>query len=264
MTESPQIRTEVDGRVFKITVDNVKKKNAFVPQMMASLSEALTTFDRDDELWVAVICAAGEHTTAGLDMPKFFGPGAEDVTTPEDSIDPFALKRRTMKPVVAVVQGITYTIGIEMMLAADIVIAADTARFCQMESKRGIAPLGGAHFRLLTRTGWGNAMYHLMLCDEFDAQRALQIGLVQEVVPFGEHVDRGMEIARAIAGNAPLGLRAMKQAALVYLGSGEAGAGEASAIAAIPAISKAVMGSEDATEGIRSFIERREARFTGH
>jgi hypothetical protein len=66
-----------------------------------------------------------------------------------------------------------------MMLAADIVVAADTARFCQMESKRGIAPLAGAHFRFLTRTGWGNAMYHLMLCDEFDAQRALQIATVR-------------------------------------------------------------------------------------
>ena len=116
-----------------------------------------------------------------------------------------------------------------MMLAADIVIAADTARFCQMESKRGIAPLGGAHFRFLTRTGWGNAMYHLMLCDEFDAQRALQIGLVQEVVPYGKHIDRAMEIAHAIAKNAPLGLRAMKEAALRYIA-----ADEAAAIAAIP------------------------------
>jgi enoyl-CoA hydratase/carnithine racemase len=259
MTESPQIRTEVDGRVLKIVVDNVRKKNAFVPQMMVALAEALTEFDRDDELWVAVLCAAGEHTTAGLDMPRFFGPNAEQVEPVADEFDPFALKRRTMKPVVAVVQGITYTIGIEMMLAADIVIAAETARFCQMESKRGIAPLGGAHFRFLTRTGWGNAMYHLMLCDEFDAQRALQIGLVQEVVPFGRHIDRGMEIAQAISRNAPLGLRAMKEAALSYIG-----AGEASAIAAIPAVSKAVMESGDAKEGILSFVERRDACFTGH
>jgi enoyl-CoA hydratase/carnithine racemase len=81
--------------------------------------------------------------------------------------------------VISVVHGITYTIGIEMMLAGDIVIAADTARFCQLESKRGIAPLGGAHFRYLTRTGWGNAMYHLFLCDEFGAEEALRIGFVQ-------------------------------------------------------------------------------------
>jgi len=258
MTESPQVRTEVDGRVLKIVVDNVRKKNAFVPEMMVALSDALTAFDRDDEQWVAVLCAAGEHTTAGLDMPKFFGPTATPVEPSADAIDPFALKRRTLKPVVAVVQGITYTVGIEMMLAADIVVAADTARFCQMESKRGIAPLGGAHFRFLTRTGWGNAMYHLMLCDEFDAQRALQIGLAQEVVPFGKHIDRAMEIAHAIAKNAPLGLRAMKEAALRYIA-----AGEADAIAAIPAISEQVMDSEDAKEGIRSFVERREARFTG-
>jgi enoyl-CoA hydratase len=255
---SGQIRTELDGRVLKITVDNVAKKNAFVPEMMRDLALALTAFDRNDEQWVAVLCAAGEHTTAGLDMPKFFGPSATPVETPADALDPFALKRHTYKPVIAVVQGLTLTIGIEMMLAADIVVAADTARFCQMESKRGIAPLGGAHFRFLTRTGWGNAMYHLMLCDEFDAQRALQIGLVQEVVPFGKHVERGMELAQRIARNAPLGIRAMKEAALTYIA-----AGEAAAVAAIPTVRDRVMSSQDAAEGIRSFVERREARFEG-
>jgi enoyl-CoA hydratase/carnithine racemase len=259
MSDAPQIGTERDGRVLKIVVDSVRKRNAFVPEMMLALAEALTAFDRDDELWVAMLCAAGEHTTAGLDMPKFFGPDASRIELPADAIDPFALQRRTLKPVVAVVQGITYTIGIEMMLAADIVVAADTARFCQMESKRGIAPLGGAHFRFLTRTGWGNAMYHLMLCDEFDAQRAREIGLVQEVVPFGRHIERGLEIAHAITKNAPLGLRAMKEAALRYIA-----AGEAAAIAAIPAVRERVLSSEDAKEGIRSFVERREARFTGH
>jgi enoyl-CoA hydratase/carnithine racemase len=208
---SGQIRSEVDGRVLKITVDNVAKKNAFVPEMMRALALALTAFDRNDEQWVAVLTAAGEHTTAGLDMPKFFGRARPRSRRPRTRFDPFALKRHTYKPVIAVVQGLTLTIGIEMMLAADIVVAADTARFCQMESKRGIAPLGGAHFRFLTRTGWGNAMYHLMLCDEFDAQRARQIGLVQELVPFGKHVERGMELAQRIARNAPLGLRAMKK-----------------------------------------------------
>jgi len=257
-TSSGAIRTETDGRIFRIVVDNVAKRNAFTPAMMSELSEAFTAFDRDDALWVAVLTFAGDHTTAGLDMPKFFGPNRERRDNPADSIDPFALKRRTMKPVVAAVQGLCLTIGIEMMLAADIVVAADTARFCQMESRRGIAPLGGAHFRFLTRTGWGNAMYHLMLCDEFDAQRALQIGLVQEVVPAGQQIERALEIARRIAGNAPLGLRAMKQAALRYIQPGEA-----MAVAAIPEIHAAVMSTEDAKEGIRSFVERREAQFQG-
>jgi enoyl-CoA hydratase len=261
MTEEAKfgtVRTTTDGHVLRIEVDNVAKKNAFTPDMMEKLSEAFTAFDANDELWVAVLSFAGDHTTAGLDMPKFFGPTRERRDSPAGNIDPFALKRRTFKPVVAAVQGLCLTVGIEMMLAADIVIAADTARFCRMESKRGIAPLGGAHFRFLTRTGWGNAMYHLMLCDEFDAQRALQIGLVQEVTPAGQQVARAMEIAHRIARNAPIGISAMKEAALHYIQ-----AGEAMAIACIPTIHARVMSTEDAKEGIRSFVERREARFAG-
>jgi enoyl-CoA hydratase len=261
MTMEPgtsEVRMNVDGHVCVISLDNVAKKNAITPELMAELSAHLTRFEDDDDLWVAILDPAGEHTTSGLDMPKFFGPSATAKPLPEDQVDPFALKRRTTKPVISVVHGITYTIGIEMMLAGDIVIAADTARFCQLESKRGIAPFGGAHFRYLTRTGWGNAMYHLFLCDEFDAQEALRIGFVQEVHPYGKHRERALEIARRICQCAPLGLRATKKAALEYLEQGER-----AAVAAIPAIQKAVFGSEDFKEGIQSFVERREARFQG-
>jgi enoyl-CoA hydratase len=253
-----EVRREVDGRIFKIIIDNVAKRNSFTPEMMEQLSGALTEFDRNDDFWVAVFYAEGDHFTAGLDMPKFFGPNATSRPIPEENLDPFALRNRTVKPIVTAVQGITYTIGIEMMLAGDIVVAADTARFSQMESRRGIAPLGGAHFRFLSRTGWGNAMYHLMLCDEFGAQRALEIGLVQEVVPAGRQIDRAIEIGRMITKNAPLGIRAMKEAALKYID-----AAEHAAVAAIAQVRDRVMNSEDAKEGIRSFVERREAHFQG-
>src|SRR5207247_6217943 len=166
-----------------------------------------------DNLVGTVLEPAGDRTTAGLDMAKFFGPAATAKPIPKDQVDPFALHRRTTKPVISVVHGITYTIGIEMMLAGDIVIAADTARFRQLESKRGIAPLGGAHFRYLTRTGWGNAMYHLFLCDEFNAARAHKIGFVQEVVAPGQQIARAMEIAQLIAKNAPIGIQVTKEAA---------------------------------------------------
>jgi enoyl-CoA hydratase len=151
-----------------------------------------------------------------------------------------------------------FTIGIELMLAGDIVVAADDSRFCQMESKRGIAPLGGAHFRFLSRTGWGNAMYHLFLCDEFTAARAREIGLVQEVVPAGQQIARAMELAAIIARNAPLGIQVTKEAALKYIEDGEA-----AAIAYIPEIRDRVLNSADAREGIQSFIERRAAVFQG-
>lgn len=255
---SGQVRHEVVGRVLKITIDNPRKKNAFIPEMMAQLSDALTLLDRDDDLWVGVVCAEGDNFTAGLDMPKFFGPSATAKPLPEGNIDPFGLQSRCRKPIVTAVQGICFTVGLEIMLAGDIVIAADNCRFAQIEAKRGIAPLGGAHFRYLSRAGWGDAMYHLLLCDEFNAERALKIGLVQEVVPAGQQTVRAMEIAGLIAANAPLGIQATKAAALSYIG-----AGEAAAIAVIPSIREKVMDSADAREGIMSFIERRPARFTG-
>ncbi|GLR90464.1 crotonase/enoyl-CoA hydratase family protein [Bradyrhizobium iriomotense] len=258
MTAEGQVRSEVHGHIFKIIIDNPSKKNAFSPAMMEQLSDALTELHNNEDHWVGVICAEGRDFTTGLDMPKFFGPAAEKRNIKEGNVDPFGLRKRCKKPIVTAVQGIVFTIGIELMLAGDIVVAADDARFCQMESKRGIAPLGGAHFRFLSRAGWGNAMYHLFLCDEFSAQRAREIGLVQEVVPAGQHVDRAMALAETIARNAPLGIQVTKEAAAKYIEGGEA-----AAIAYIPKIRDRVLNSADAKEGIQSFIERRAAVFQG-
>ncbi len=246
------------GHTLKIVIDNVTRRNSFIPEMSLQLSEALTLLDRDPELRVGVLCAEGGHFTAGLDMPKFFGPGATPVQIPDGNVDAFQLARMCRKPVVAAVQGITYTIGIEMVLACDIVIAADDARFCQMEAKRGLAPLAGGNFRFLTRMGWGDAMYHLLLVDEFGAAEAHRIGLVQEVVPAGQQVTRAMELAEVIANNAPLGIQITKVTARKFYE-----AAEAAALAALPDIRAAVMGTEDMQEGMRSFIERRPAVFKG-
>src|SRR3954451_22641909 len=131
-------------------------------------------------------------------MPLFFGPDAEP-GPPTDAVDPFGLERRLTKPLVTAVQGITFTIGIEIALAGDIVVAASDTRFCQLEPKRGLAPLGGATIRYVQRAGWGNAMYHLLRADEFGADEARRIGLVQEVVAPGEQVARALELGRQIA-----------------------------------------------------------------
>ncbi|HTO54723.1 MAG TPA: crotonase/enoyl-CoA hydratase family protein [Myxococcota bacterium] len=253
-----RVRSETQGKILRITIDNAQRRNAFTPEMMRELSDALTELERDDELWVGVLCAEGDHFTAGLDMPKFFGPGANPAPLPSENVDPFGLTRRSSKPIVTAVQGITYTVGIEIMLAGDIAVSADNARFCQMEAKRGIAPLGGAHFRFLSRMGWGDAMYHLLLCDEFGAAEALRIGLVQEVVALGQQVERAMALAERIAANAPIGIRVTKRAAQAYLA-----AAERAAIEQIPGIRSAVLGTDDAREGIQSFIERRAAVFRG-
>ncbi len=253
-----RVRQERHGRILKIVIDNPAKMNAFSPEMMEELSEAFTVLDRDDDLWAGVLCAEGKHFTAGLDMPKFFGPSAVKIDRPVGNIDPFGLANQCRKPIVTAIQGVCFTVGIEIMLAGDIVVAAEDARLCQMEAKRGIAPLGGAHFRFLTRAGWGAAMYHLFLCDEFNAAEAHRIGLVQEITPVGKQIDRAMEIAEIITRNAPLGIQVTKAAGRKFIE-----AGEQAAIDIIPHIRGQVMDSEDAREGIQSFVERRAAVFQG-
>ena len=253
-----KILSEVKDHILKVTISNPTKRNAFDPDMMLQLSNALTELDVNPELWVGVISAEGQHFTAGLDMPKFFGPDANPTPIPKDNVSVFGLGKTCSKPIVTAMQGISFTIGIEMALAGDIIIAADNCRFCQMEAKRGIAPLGGAHFRYISRSGWGNAMYHLLLCDEFDADEAYRVGLVQEVVAAGTQIERAMEIAHIISQNAPLGIQATKVAGRKYIE-----AGEASAVNAIDDIRDKVMSSQDAEEGILSFVERRGAVFLG-
>lgn len=253
-----RVTHERNDHILKITIDNPKKRNAFSPEMMHQLSDALTLLNNDSTLWVGVLCANGGDFTAGLDMPKFFGPNAKRKPYPDGNVDPYGIVNACTKPIVTAVQGICFTVGIEMMLAGDIVVAGDDCRFCQMEGKRGIAPLAGAHFRYISRAGWGNAMYHLLTCDEFSAAEAYRIGLVQEVVPAGEQVSRAMELAGVIAKNAPLGIQVTKEAGRKFTETGEA-----AAIEFIPKIRERVLGTEDAAEGIRSFVERRDAKFVG-
>ena len=250
----------LNGHVLTIHVDRADKMNGFTPEMFDQLSDAMTELEQTDDAWVGVVTFAGEHTTAGLDLPRFAGSmrdGSRDAAV-DDRVDAFALRRRCTKPVIMAVQGICFTIGIEMMLGMDMVVAADNSRFCQMEPKRGLAVFGGAHVRYVQRAGWGNAMYHLLRADEFDAQRALQLGMVQEVVPVGEQIERAHALAEEICANAPLAVREIKRAAAVYLQQGEA-----AGFAEIPEMRARTANSEDFAEGIASFQEKRPARFTG-
>ena len=221
MTTDGKIRTEVHGHVFKIIIDNPAKKNAFSPQMMEQLSDALTELHNNETHWVGVICAEGKDFTAGLDMPKFFGPGAEKRDFKEGNIDAFGLSKRCSKPIVSAVQGIVFTIGIELMLAGDIVVAADDSRFCQMEAKRGIAPLGGAHFRFLSRAGWAMRCI-ICSCAMNSRQRARETGPAQRCRP---PAGRGAMALAAIIAQcaarhpgqaAALKYRAWRNAAIAY------------------------------------------------
>src|SRR5580704_9748845 len=155
------------------------------------------------------------------------------------------------------VQGIAFTLSIELALASDIVIAADDVRFGQLEIARGIMPFGGATFRAPAQLGWGNAMRFLLTADGFGAEQAMRIGLVQEVVPAGTQRERAAEIAGLIAAQAPLGVQATLANARVARA-----AAERAAVEHLAQTVPGVLRSEDAAEGLRSFVERRAGRFT--
>jgi enoyl-CoA hydratase len=264
MSEAPQggrITREVRGHVMLIGFNRANKKNAFDLEMLDGLSSAVTELDGAGELRAGVIFAHGKDFTAGLDLGnvapaimsgdrQLFKPG---------TVDPWATHGPACrKPIVTAVHGLCLTLGIELMLATDIRLCATDARFAQIEIKRGIFPFGGGTARWVSNCGWGNAMRYLLTGDEFNAGEALRIGLVQEVID-PEHLHaRALELAETIAAQSPLGVQATLASSRLSVDKGEA----AAAAALMPEIQR-LMRTEDAAEGLASFLERRKASFKG-
>lgn len=249
------------GHLFLIGLNRVAKRNAFDPAMFHELGAALGDYERDGDLRSAVIFAHGDHFTGGIDLAQFstgLEASADAFALGDGEIDPFGLRNHLSKPLIIAVHGITYTIGIELLLAADIRIAASDVRFAQIEIGRGIYPLGGATFRLVREAGWGNAMRYLLTGDEFGAEAGLRLGLIQEVTEPGRQLERAIEIAERVAAQAPLGVRATIRSAWTGVMEGESAATEK-----LQDDLPAILASEDFNEGLASFRERRRAVFRG-
>jgi enoyl-CoA hydratase len=246
-----QIKVEQRGHLLLIGVDRPEKRNGFTPKLFSELAAAYSRLETTPELWCGVVYAEGDHFTAGLDMPKIAPLRKEGKPLiPPAEVDPFNLRAplRT-KPVVIALKGICFTVAIELMLAADLAIAADNCRFSQLEVKRGIMAGCGATFRMVQRAGWGNAMKIL---------DALRYNFVQEVVPVGTELSRAIELAERIARQAPLAVQATMANARLAVNEGWQ-----AAYAAVAETQRRLYNSEDAQEGVKSFVEKREARFVG-
>ncbi len=257
-----KVEVEQRGHVLLIGINRPEKRNAFDLELIEQFAAAYERLGDDPELRVGVVHAIGEHFSAGLDLAEVGAKVAEigpSALAGSYKYDPWGMWSPPVpKPVVLAVQGIAFTLSIELALASDIVVAAQDVRFRQLEIGRGILPFGGATLRATAQLGWGNAMRFLLTADEFGADEAYRIGLVQEVVAPGEQLDVALRIAQRIAAQAPLGVQQTLASARIARDSGEAAAREHLK----EALAK-IMASEDAAEGVRSFLERREARFTG-
>jgi enoyl-CoA hydratase len=257
----PRVTLERDGHVLLMGINRPDKVNAFDLATIDELGAAYEQLGTDRDLRVGVLFHHGPHFSSGLQLDEV-GPEVArrgpQVIAGHSKHDPFGVwKDPVPKPVVMAVGGIAFTLSIELALASDIVVCGDDVRFRQMEVARGIMPFAGATFRA-PRLGWGNAMRFLLTGQEFGAAEALRIGLVQEVVPAGEQASRARRLAQIIAAQAPLAV----QATLASARCGEADGPEAAALH-IRDLLTPLMASEDAAEGMASFVERRSARFTG-
>jgi enoyl-CoA hydratase/carnithine racemase len=213
-----------------------------------------------EHLRVGVIFGHGRHFTAGLDLAStspLIATGDVSALFPEDGLDPWNFFGEPCpKPIVVAVHGACNTLGIELALASQLAVAAEGTRFAQLEVARGIFPLGGATFRLPARLG-AAGMRYLLTAERFDADAALRAGLVNEVVPEGQHLNRAIEIAQQIAANAPLAVQAALASAPAERASRDAAA------QVLLEWNQTVLGSRDAAEGVSAFLERRTPEFEG-
>jgi enoyl-CoA hydratase len=256
------LTTERRGHVLLMGFNRPEKRNAFDVDTYLALAAAYGELDRDPELRCGLLFGHGEHFTAGLDLPQWAPVLAQGklVDLPEGSIEPFGLdeSKPLSKPMVVAARGVSFTVAVELMLAADIRIAASDCRFGQLEVRRGFFPCGGATVRLMQEVGWGNAMRWILTGEEFGAEEACRMGFVQEVCAPEACFDRALEIAQSIARAAPLGVQAALASSRLARTRGDVVALEHLFDALLP-----VMQSEDMREAVQAFRERREAEFSG-
>ncbi|MBH0010271.1 crotonase/enoyl-CoA hydratase family protein [Salinibacterium sp. SWN1162] len=260
-SSTPKITVERDGHVLLIGLNRTDKRNAADMEMLQQLALAYGELERDPELRAGFVFAHGDHFTGGLDLadigPRIGADGLDMV--PEGGINPWQVSgEKLSKPVVIAVQGTCLTLGIELLLASDIAVAADSTVFGQVEVSRGILPFGGATIRFPRQVGWSNAMRWILTGDSFDAAEAYRIGMVQEVVPHGEQYARGLELAHRVAAQAPLAVQAALANANLAIREGDAAA-EAGLQPALVAVAQ----SKDARIGMEAFMTRTTAEFIG-
>lgn len=269
MSRAEVVVYEKKEMIAEITLNRPDAHNAISPEMACRLVEVFEDFERDPKLRVAIVTGAGQTFCAGGDLRKSL-PLLSDSRVLEDQWDKEVANDKSImirsvrrnvqfdKPIIAAVNGPCLAAGAELLASTDIRIACDHAIFGLPEVRHGLIPFAGALVRLTQQISYCNAMQMLLTGEPVSAQEAWRIGLINEVVQSTEVLPRARAIAASIARNGPLAVRKVKETILKSIGCRleEAYAMEDEARASI-------MASQDAVEGPKAFIARREPVFIG-
>ncbi|GIF38536.1 short chain enoyl-CoA hydratase [Actinoplanes xinjiangensis] len=253
---------EQRGPILIVTMNRPRVRNALSAEMMAVMRDAWDRVDADPGIRVAILTGAGGAFCAGADLRAMTGDhpgdGFRNGGTDLSRIDALLKGRRLTKPLIAAVEGPAVAGGTEILQATDVRIAGESARFGVSEARWGLFPLGGSAVRLPRQLPYTIAAELLLTGRHLTAAEALAVGLIGHVVPDGQALVKALEIAGTIAGNGPLAV----QAILRTIRETE-GLAENDAFAVESRIGMRVFTSDDAKEGPRAFIEKREPRFKG-
>lgn len=258
------ILTEIRGRVFCITISRPEVMNALDPDNAEQLRKALITFRDNPEVWVGIITGVGEKAfCTGADMIKTIGKAVSGGFAPSTEVDETALSYgfhglNIWKPMIAAINGHCLAGGLGLALMCDIRICSDNATFGTVGTSRGIIPGAGQTQRLTRIIPLSAALELFFTSKRIDATEAYRLGLVSKIVPQSELMKTAMEMAKAIAANAPLAIRACKEACLRGLDLPlEEG------IALEVKLGAKLYSTEDALEGTTAFKEKRLPKFRG-
>jgi enoyl-CoA hydratase len=258
-----------DDHILVITIDRPEAKNSLDLYHFRDLAKAWRDFGEDDDLWLAVITGVNQCFMAGADLKTYIPQitnlateiGKGEVTEIDgcrlrDGTDAVLRNSKLYKPIIAAVDGPCVAGGMEMLGGIDIRIATPNARFGVMEPKQGLFAGGGTTVRLPQQVGFAAAMEFLLTAEPLPAERALELGLLNEIVAPDELMDRALWWAGRILANGPLAIRATKESVIRGM---EVTMKEAYKIES--ALSQMVFATEDAKEGPKAFAEKRKANW---
>lgn len=249
------VEYETRGRVAIFTLNRPEARNAISHEVSSEMEAHLDAFEADPEVWVGILAGNGPVFSAGADLKSV--AAKKPIETDKGGFAGLARYPRT-KPLIAAVDGAALAGGLEIVLSCDLVVASPNARFGIPEVKRSLVAAAGGLFRLPQVVGRNVALELAMTGDAISAERAYQLGLVNEMAAEGDVVAGAMALAERIIVNAPRAVRESRQVVLESHARSEDEGWE---------ITKDhfrnILGTEDLKEGPRAFVEKRDPVWTG-